>query len=221
MDNKAQIIWSWENSIRNAWVHTEIFRLQALMSWQISAQFEALLRFLLETLEWADVRFIGVFFSRETSEKQETLTKNNLLLLPCRRDNSHIKEILFEIFLLNRLGLCFIQHVMHNSLYIYTLRVQKFSWFAAAQEILITIINAEKVVLLIIFVITVILSGSHSHRSHHQRHSPDPNPLIIDHRLLSPLIKSTISLHSSRTVSVWSQTLYVYLPDSHLHLSTC
>lgn len=50
VDNKAQIIWSWENSIRNSWAHTEIFRLQALMSWQISAQFETLLRFLLKLL---------------------------------------------------------------------------------------------------------------------------------------------------------------------------
>ncbi len=40
-----------------------------------------------------------------------------------------------------------------------------------------------------------VLSGSHSHRP---RCSPDPNPLIIDHRHLSPLIMSTISLHSSR-----------------------
>ncbi len=54
--------------------------------------------------------------------------------------------------------------------------------------------------------------------------SPDPNPLIIVlllyHRHLSPLIKSTISLHSSSTVTVLSQTLHVYLPDSHLYLST-
>lgn len=40
------------------------------------------------------------FFSGETSEKQETLTK--LVLLLRRRDNSHIKEVLFEIFLLYR-----------------------------------------------------------------------------------------------------------------------
>ncbi len=42
--------------------------------------------------------------------------------------------------------------------------------------------------------------------------------LIIDHRPLSPLIKSIISLHSSRTVTVWSQTLHVYFPLTCLWL---
>ncbi len=35
--------------------------------------------------------------------------------------------------------------------------------------------------------------------------------LITEHRHLSPLIKSTISTHSSQAVTVWSQTLYVLL----------
>ncbi len=64
------------------------------------------------------------------------------------------------------------------------------------------------------------MSGSHSHHSHQQLHSPDPNHLITEHLHLSPLIKSTISTHSFRTVTVWSQTLYVDLSDSHLPLST-
>ncbi len=53
----------------------------------------------------------------------------------------------------------------------------------------------------------------HSHRSLHQLHSPDPNPLIIDHRHLSAQINSTISLQSSRSLTVWSQTFHVVLPD--------
>ncbi len=53
-----------------------------------------------------------------------------------------------------------------------------------------------------------LLSGNHSH---HQRHSPDHNHLITEHRHLSPLIKSTISMHSSQAITVWSQTLCVLL----------
>ncbi len=65
-----------------------------------------------------------------------------------------------------------------------------------------------------------VLSGSRSHQSRHQLCSSDPNPLITDHHHLSPLIRSTISLHSSCTVIVWSQTLHVYVPDSYLLLPT-
>ncbi len=53
-----------------------------------------------------------------------------------------------------------------------------------------------------------VLSRNHSH---HQQHSPDHTHLITEHRHLSPLIKSTISTHSSQAVTVWSQTLYVLL----------
>ncbi len=55
-----------------------------------------------------------------------------------------------------------------------------------------------------------VLSGNHSH---HQRHSPDHNHLITEHRHLSPLIKSTISTHSSQAVTVWSQHCMLNLPD--------
>ncbi len=58
-----------------------------------------------------------------------------------------------------------------------------------------------------------VLSGSHSHLSHHQVHTPVSTHLITDHRNLSPVIKSTISTHSSRTVTVWSQTFHVDSPD--------
>ncbi len=53
-----------------------------------------------------------------------------------------------------------------------------------------------------------VLSGNHNH---HQRHSPDHNHLITAHHHLSPLIKITISTHSSQAVTVWSQTLHVVL----------
>ncbi len=56
-----------------------------------------------------------------------------------------------------------------------------------------------------------LLSGSHSHPSHHQLHTPGPTHLITDHR--SPVIKSTISMHSSRTFTVWSRTFDVVSPD--------
>lgn len=80
MDNKAQIIWFWENSIKKR-PSIAGFDVLANLSrvWDI-------IKIPSETLEGADVRFIGVFFSRDTSEKQETLTKNNLLLLLCRRE---------------------------------------------------------------------------------------------------------------------------------------
>ncbi len=61
--------------------------------------------------------------------------------------------------------------------------------------------------------IQFLSENHHSHHSHHQRHSPDHNHLITEHRHLSPLIKSTISTHSSQDITVWSQTFYVYLPD--------
>ncbi len=51
----------------------------------------------------------------------------------------------------------------------------------------------------------------HSHYSLHQRHSPDPNPQNSNHRHLSALINSTISLHSSLTLTVWSQTFHAWL----------
>ncbi len=53
-----------------------------------------------------------------------------------------------------------------------------------------------------------VMSGNHSH---HKRLSPDHNHLITEHHHLSPLIKSTISTHSSQAVTVWSQTLIVLL----------
>ncbi len=64
----------------------------------------------------------------------------------------------------------------------------------------------------------------HSHLSHHQIHTPDPTHLITDHRHRSPVIKSTISTHSSRTVTVWSQTLLAESPEpltvcQHYHRS--
>jgi len=53
----------------------------------------------------------------------------------------------------------------------------------------------------------------HSHHSLHLLHSPDPNPLITDHHHLSALINSTIYLHSSHSLTVWSQLYYVVKPD--------
>ncbi len=62
-----------------------------------------------------------------------------------------------------------------------------------------------------IYSITMYLSGS---LSHHQLHSPDLTHLITDHLHLSPVIKSTISTHFSRTVTVWSVlTFRVDSPD--------
>ncbi len=58
-----------------------------------------------------------------------------------------------------------------------------------------------------------LLSGSHRHLSHYPLHTPDPAHLITDHRHLSPVIKSTISKHFSRTVTAWSQTFHVDSPD--------
>ncbi len=54
-----------------------------------------------------------------------------------------------------------------------------------------------------------VLSGNHSH---HQRHSPDHNHLITEHRHLSPLIKSTINaLLSSRHCLVSNIVCFTYL----------
>ncbi len=59
-----------------------------------------------------------------------------------------------------------------------------------------------------IYSITMYLSGS---LSHHQLHSPDLTHLITDHLHLSPVIKSTISTHFSRTVTVWSVLTHLTL----------
>ncbi len=58
-----------------------------------------------------------------------------------------------------------------------------------------------------------LLSGSQRHLSHYPLHTPDPAHLITDHRHLSPVFTSSISKHSSRTVTVWSQTYHVDSPD--------
>ncbi len=42
---------------------------------------------------------------------------------------------------------------------------------------------------------------------------PDPYPLITNHCHLSALINCTISLHSSHSLTVWSQTFHDDLPD--------
>ncbi len=57
----------------------------------------------------------------------------------------------------------------------------------------------------------VLSESHHSHCSLQQWHSQDPNPRNSNHRHLSALISSTISLQSSRTLTVWSQTFHAWL----------